>query len=362
MSTTLYDLVTNALDRAGDLDNDIWSRSEMELYICDGYDEFCRRTRILYDQWVIENQHVLGNYQTDLERQLASEKPGWSVTDEPFHITAEHEKNNGIGVQYGGSYAGPAVATSQGAIDIYNATTGNTDVEAFMPGGRLPEDTIDLLRVSYDQRTLKGRSSQQMKTDDPNYENRSGDPQWFIYDKYGLFNVRVVPVATGTASYDTVDGQWGTLRQRLDADSAVVDTIADTGTNNWGILRYRDDVHPMGGRDGTLTRVHPSLSNIVCERYRLGRSLHHFAFELPQSYEKYIEYWALSEALNREGPGQDHDMADHYRERFEIGVARAERRKREMNIERLAAFGGDLPYLNFGLGDPQAPYPYGEPF
>ena len=73
--TTLFESVSDVLDRLGDLDNDIWSRDEITLHVRDGYDLFCRRTKALFDVIVIENLPRVGNWQTDLEKYLAEQKP-----------------------------------------------------------------------------------------------------------------------------------------------------------------------------------------------------------------------------------------------------------------------------------------------
>jgi hypothetical protein len=201
-----------------------------------------------------------------------------------------------------------------------------------------------------------------MKELDPNYETRTGDPQWYTWDKDGIFFLRVVPAATGNAAYDTADGKWGTVTQRLDDDSNIADTIADTGTGGWGFLVYRDDCFPAGGQWGTPTRIHPDNANIVAEISRLGRNLDSHPFEIPQAYLKYVYFFAAARALERVGPGQDLELSQHYYDRFEAGIERMRRKKQDMNSERVGAFGGEpLGEMNFGLGDPQPPYPYGLP-
>ena len=360
---TLYDGTTSVLERLGDLENKAWSRDEIDLYLKDGYDQFCHRTRCLFDIHVIENLPVTGNYTTDFERYIAESTPGMAVTDRPFHFTGAHEKKLSADPiqEYGGSYSGPAPATSPSETDQFSSD--NFDLPSVVTGGDMPHSTIEVLRVSYNQRTLRGMSSQQMKDFDPNYESRTGDPQWWCMDKDGIFYLRVVPAATGNATYDTVDGSWGFITQHLDADSAVEDTIYDTGTGGWGFLTHRDDMFPAGGPHGSATRVHPYDLNIVVETYRLGRNLDTHPFELPQAYLKYVYFYAMGQALERIGPGQDLELANHYFERFEMGISRMTNKKREMDVERVGRFGGGEPEeMNFGLGDPQPPFPYGVPF
>jgi len=227
-----------------------------------------------------------------------------------------------------------------------------------VPGGNLPSSTIEVLRVTYDDKELKGMSSQHMKDIDPNYETRDGDPQFFIYDKDGIYFLRVVPAAQGDATYDTVNGTWGTLTQRF----GVSDTIDNPDKKGFGVLRYRDDfTFYNGGPWGTPTRIHPEEKNIEVDVYRLGRDLTSHPMELPLPYQKYVLYWALYQALDREGSGQQLDLASHFKDRFEMGVSRLRSRKQKVNKERIGALASGSPIHDFSLGDAQAPYPYGLP-
>ena len=352
--------VTDVLGRLGDLATETWSSSEIKLYLRDGYDQFCAKTKCLWDVHVIENIPITGNWQTDLERSIAEQTPGFGLTDRPFHFTGEHERNlSTITGGYGQSYSGPAPATVPGTTWT-NPDTGAA-LPSVVPGGDLPHSTVGVSRVYYDNRTLQGTSSTHLKSLDPNYEKRTGDPQWFTWDKDGIFFLRVVPAATGNAAYDTVSGSWGVLTQRLDADSAVEDTIVSDG--GWGFLTFRDDTFPAGGQHGTPTRIHPDTDNIMVEVYRLGRDLATHPFELPSAYLKYVYFWAMAQAFERDGPGQDLELSALYYDRFALGVSRMERKKRDMDVERVGAFGGPgIEDADFALGDATAPFPYGIPF
>ena len=84
---TLDAAVTDILDRLGDTEESIWTRAEIALYVKDGYSLYTGQTKCLFDRWVIENVPPTGNWQTDLEKFFALQKPGWGVTDLPFHMT-----------------------------------------------------------------------------------------------------------------------------------------------------------------------------------------------------------------------------------------------------------------------------------
>jgi hypothetical protein len=585
---TLEDAVTNILDRLADKENQVWSRAEIAEYFKDGYDQFCRRGKCLWDVWIIPNISPTANWSSDLERYHAETTPGFGFTDERFGFTAEDER----GKPYGGDsnrYPGgsasmqPAVATRQGDVtqfksDFSNLTTTTTQVK----GGTLPQSVVEVSRVAYDERTLTGISSQRMRELDPRYETRAGEPQWFLFDKDGLFYVRVVPAAQGNASYDTVNsGGWGNLNQRVDSNGDIIDTIDGVASNlsnpdriwgfeeaadgpyfeqagilsltasgtveqgtgkgggnaiftsqaangsrltfdrnftpatgnwtislwhkkdntnpfsgsghiifdgdgsttansrfrlnwpqqssptaptlqisdgsswttisgfsnisndvwylvtiaydgtdchmwvydgdsydetfsatvtpnasptstgaihgratggrvngttdqlyvwnsfvtqanvrsvmdnknpTWGILRERNDIFAAGGPHGNPTQIHPHNLNIKVEGFRLGRDLDSYEVELPLAYQKYPIFWAMYRALERTGGGQDLQLADHFKGRFEIGVSRIEAKVREMDKERAGRMGGLRKMVPYGLGDPVPPYPYGVPF
>lgn len=339
-----YWLTNQVLDRLGDLDNDIWSRDEVALFLQDGYDQFCRRTRCLFDIYVIENIPHPGNWQTHFERWMASQRSGWGVSDEPMNWTGGEGRNFGTSGKVGGSLQGPAQITH---------TSGGEYIEnPIVYGGRLPDNVVRIFRVAYDEKTLVGLNSHQMRKLDPLYESRgAGDPQWFTFDKDGLMFVRLVPPASGNASYDTTDGVYGTMRQSDDS------TLTAVGQH--GILRYIEGDYNSGGKYGTMTRRHPIDSNVTIEVWRLGRNLNTHPTEIPDAYDKYVIYYAMGEALKRSGPGQDQEMSKHYLDRFEMGIGNMIEKRATIQRERVGRFGGVVEESNFGLGMPQPPTNWG---
>ena len=361
MTTTLDSAVTDVLNRLSDSDEKVWTRAEIELYLKDGYDTFCQRTKVLFDVYVIENLPPVGNWQTDLEKSIALTKSGWGLTDSPFHFTDDSEQNYGVGGGYGGSYAGPSGMTSP-SDRTFAATVDNSagGVPTTVPGGPLPQSTVEVLRVAYSDRDLLGFGSQNMRKVDPTYETRGGDPQFFTYDKDGFFFLRVVPAAAGDAVYDTVSGSWGTMTYTDDtAVTVVTQEVSGGSTGGFGILRHRTDMFPTEGPWGTPTRVHPATVNIKVEVHRLGRDLTSHASELPLAYQKYVVYWAMAMALGRDGNGQNTELAEHFEQRFEMGVHRLVQKRDRMTPEHVSRLGSMEIPDNFGLGEPQAPYPWG---
>lgn len=354
---TKDEAVTEVLDRLADKENKIWSRSEITDYFKDGLDEFCHRSKCLWDIWVIPNISPTGNWTTDLELYYAQNTAGFGHTDERLNFTAEDErgKPTGDAGQYQSGQAQPVVGTRQGDMDFKSDFTNLTTTTTQVKGGSLPQTTVAISRVAYDRRTLTGISSQRMRELDPRYEIRAGEPQWFIWDKDGLFYLRVVPAAQGNAAYDTVEGSRGTITQ-------TSETVTFGSDERRGVLRDRSDWFPAGGPHGSPTQIHPEDLNTKVEYFRLNRDLDSYGVEIPSAYRKYPIFWAMYRALERIGPGQDQQLADHFKARFEVGVGRIEKKVREMDKERAGRLGGVSKMTPFGLGDPVPPYPYGVPF
>lgn len=352
---TLEEVTEKTMRRLEDSDAVVWSTAEIEDYLIDGSNQFCRRTRGLFDIHVVENVPQAGNWGLDLERFLAEQTPGMGLTDKRLHFTGERERDLGVEGRVGGSTEGPTAATSPSDTSYLNSFEQSVRVDT----ARLPEITVDVLRVTWDDIELFPEDSADMRRLDTQYERREGgDPRHFTLDKDGLLTIRLVPPARGDATYATVDGSWGTMT--FTDDSAVTAHLG--GFEGFGILREVEGAFPAGGLNGSPTRQHPDDKNTKVEITRLGRPLRSYGFEIPDSYVKYCMFWAMYRALQREGPGQNLKLSQHYAARFEVGVARAKTRLRKINKEYTVLMGAmGAEREAFDLGDPQLPYPYGSP-
>lgn len=346
----LRDAVVSAQRRLDDEDGVVWTTGELELYAKDGYDLLCRRSKCLFDIHVIDNVPQTGNWSTDLERYLGEQKPGFGLTDARLNFTAGYERDNRLGGQVGGSVEGPTPATSPHE----GAQFDDFDMPTEVATGRLPNNVVDVVRVTWDEWELTPENSRDMRRQDIQYERREGgDPRHYTMDKDGLMTIRLVPPARGDADYPTVVGSWGIMTQTDDS------TIAVSGS--WGFLRESEGAFPAGGPHGTPTRMHPALKNTNVEIARLGRPLTEHLFEIPEAHVKYVIFWMMHRALKKAGPGQDLKLAKHYSDRFELGISRMKVRLRKVNKELILRMGiqraDDKPFG--GMGDPQLPYPYG---
>lgn len=357
---TGYDAVVSAQKRLDDEDATVWTFAEMLLYAKDGYAELCRASRCLFDMHVIPNAPQVGNWSSDLERYMAEHSPGMALTDEKLHFTGGHEQGLIPGGQVVGPLEGPTPGTSQGDAAFYDAH----DLPQVVAQGRLPEETVDVVRVTWDELEIPPEDSAWMRRLDPQYERREGgDPRHFVMDKDGMLNVRLVPPARGDADYPTVVGSWGGLSQ---TDESVTVVMGHPQYDShgvaqvWGALVEVEGAFPAGGPWGSPTQMHPSEKNTVVEIMRIGRPLESYAFEVPRSFIKYVIFWIMYRALRRNGPGQDLKLSKHYRDRFSMGIARMKLRLRNVQKEATIKIGsGGSDGDAFGMGDPQLPYPYG---
>jgi hypothetical protein len=339
----LFDATTDVLFRLDDDATEVWERDEIDLYVRDGYDQFARRTKCIFDIHVIPNVPPVGNWGDDLAKYLAEQKAGMGLTDDPMHRSGGDSERN----LHGGNLAAATPSTSPSEASYFD----DFSLPTTRATGRLPDGTVDVLRVAWNSITLTATNSHQLRLMDPNFETTSGDPRFWSWDKDGINYIRVFPAAGGDASYATIDGARGSQKYTDDT------TVTVYGTR--GILREREGSFPAGGRRGTPRRRHPVARNIVVEIARLGRNPAVWDFEIPQSFNKYVLFYAMAKALKRDGPGQDVKLASHYEDRFEVGVQRMLKRLARINSSRVGQFGTTSDARSFGLGDPQLPYNYG---
>lgn len=335
------ELVTNILDRLDDPTANNWTREELTSYAGCGYDDLCRDTKCLFDQIVLDSLAPIGNYNSYEEKVLA-EAAGFSTCGQ-FNFTNETERN------YAPSSAiGPVHATAA----FERAYFSQLGIPSTNPSDEIPSTVVDVFKVFHDELVLSPEVSAELEQYDRQYEFREGFPRKWVWDKDGLFRFRRVPISSGEASYDDVTGDYGTVR----SESSFTGTIS----GSWGILREDAETFPAGGPWGIPRRLHPDANNTVLEVARLGRDGEANDLEVPRNYAKYIEFYVMSRALFREGPGQDVKLAQHFAERFELGKRRMQHRQEQTEPEYVAHMGRRTTNpRRWGLGDPTLPWEYG---
>ena len=76
-----------------------------------------------------------------------------------------------------------------------------------------------------------------------------------------------------------------------------------------------------GGPFGFPKRWNPGLSNTRIDYTRRPQTSQAGRFEIQAWDVRYLRFRALWQALNRDGPGQNKKLAQHYRDRYDLGVA-----------------------------------------
>lgn len=170
----------------------------------------------------------------------------------------------------------------------------------------LPAALIKLERVTWDYRKLPPSTFEELSRRDPNFLTVSqGPPQTYSNDLDGLLTLRKYPIPGVTA-------------------------VAD--------------------QDLTNTRI---------EYYKRGTALvasSQEAFDIPDYYVKFIRFFALFRALERNGTGQDLKLSTHFKARYDDGVARMLRRKLLTQRSRRRVLQGESPT---GISHPRYPWAYG---
>lgn len=323
--TTLYDSVNTVLKRLDDYPTvsgeQAYTRAEIELYLQDGYNVFCRQTKCILDFYYAENIAQAGNYVATWE--LGYYESGMIAVGLLGYTGGYWERDYALP-----GATGPANLT-QPWEDEYLSTTFAVSRHP------VPQDNVAVDRATHDWEALSPEWTRWFEQNDRSYETTTGDPSRFSFDRDGMSSLRIVPAGTGNATVYAVSGTYGLLRTAGNSDG--FGTWAPIGS--WGILREIPEHFPMGGQFGIPRRLFSDDSNTRVEYFRLGKDLDEYPYELPSRFQKYPEFYAQAKALERDGPGQDLALARHFMERFNEGIARMVRRLSENVRSRVAQIG-----------------------
>jgi len=317
---TLYESVDAVLKRLDDYpavgSESVWTRAEVELYLKDGYNAFCRRTKCIFDFFYPENRAMAGNYVAKWEENYF--EPGMIAVGLLGFSGGYWEQDYAEAGSIG------PVNLTQPWEDAYLSTT-------FAVGrGVVPEDNVAVDRGTHDYVQLEPEFTRHFEQTERNFQTVQGTPERFAMDRDGIGWIRFVRAGSGDAEVYDVDGTYGLLRSAEDEDG--LGGWAPIGS--WGVLRAIPEHFPMGGQYGIPRRLYSDEDNFRMEYFRLGKNLAEYPFELPRRFVKYVEYYAESKALERDGPGQDLALSQHFMQRFEDGVGRMIRRLGEHRLAR----------------------------
>jgi len=320
----LWDAVNNVLERLDDYPvlngESVWTRDEIEIYVKDGYDTFCRKTKCIFDMVYPENVPTPGNHTAQ-----------WELT----YFQSGMIDTGLLG--FSGGYWEQDYAESGTIGPVNHTQPWETDYisTTFVVSRRvLPDDNVTVQRAMYDWQSLSAEFTQWFEDTDKNHLTVSGDTDYFSMDRDGINTMRLVPAGDGGATEYTVVGDFGILRY---ASSTELGSLTPLGT--WGSIRELPQRFPIGAPFGIPRRLYDDTANNRVEYFRHGRDLDEDQFELPLRFVKYVEYFACSKALERDGPGQDIQLSNHFMQRFEEGAARMSRRMAEVKRARVGKIG-----------------------
>lgn len=237
---TLHQSISDILAKLDDLQEKVWSRAEIQLYLERAYDKLCTEANILFDM------------------KLGADTPAATLT--------------------------------------------------------LPDAYTRVDRATYDYRGLYPEFSRYIAEKASDYHTTTGSPERFTQDKDGFFTLRFIPVPSATPGTFSYSGTRGTIKGWTTELSGTI-----TGTR--GIVREIPEHFASGTLYGVPKRLWSDTSNIRVEyfRKRLDRQI----YEIPDWMVKWVEFGAMAKALEKEGPGQDLKLSQHFGQRFLTGVARA---------------------------------------
>jgi hypothetical protein len=165
----------------------------------------------------------------------------------------------------------------------------------------LPTNLIQLERITYQNIKMYPLTHRQAAMRDPLYRTTEGVPRFYLLETDGIGTIRYVsvPADTGAATDITVEYQKRAA------------TLATDGTS----------------------------------------------LDIPDRYADYVRHFVMWKAYERDGPGQNLKMANHYLARYEEGIARMLKRRTQAHAARITRLGGGTS--KEPLGRPRLPWQYG---
>lgn len=224
---TLYQSVDNVLktldDYPADNGEQIWTRAELELYLQDGYNRFCRETKAVFDMFYPENVSPAGNWVARWEREYMA---SGMLSVGQLNFTGGYWERD---------YAeagdiGPIRSTMPWE-EPYISTTYLDDGDIFSAFYPVPEDNVTVDRATHDNHQLSAEWTRWFEEEDRDFQETQGDPWRFTMDRDGMSSIRVVPAGDGTATENETTGNYGILR----LSDTITDDVKDYGD---GLVSY----------------------------------------------------------------------------------------------------------------------------
>jgi hypothetical protein len=253
------------------------------------------------------------------------------------------------------TWTGPAVANHEFEVTETFLTRSGA-APAIPATAEVPEAVVQLTRATWDRRGIDLLDPRTMQQVDSRYEVTVGEVYGLMWRKDGVRTIRKVRVPGTQSDSITLDeGNRGAIRD-------CADLSGDSASGTWGTPRRIPGHHPIGGGVwGTARRPYLDGHNVRLEVFRLGAPMDtaETPCELPDRYALYLRDFAQGQLLQRNGPGQDRLLAQHFLERWARGLTRIERRRQHVNVEHSVIIGGEDRGLARRPPRPSLPWPYG---
>lgn len=342
---TVDDLVEALQMRLGDTSGQLWTMNELAQYVTEGYNALTLATGCLWATEVAPDYAFASNHSQSFEAEFIE---GGNDLAGPAQFTCEFERD------YINYADGPANHNhhwefNSGYVEESGAVT---EVSAMVD---LPEDLYEIERATWNSRRLATERSRYFENDDSRYELSKGEVEAYTQDKDGLRRLRkwrVPSAAFIPREMDDDSEEFGILVDISDID-------ADTPLNTWGDFVHVAGEDGFGDPWGIIVGVYSDTSNLRYEYRRRGVDLSIECFEIPSRYVTYVRHYAQARALEREGDGQDLDLAAHYDIRYAAGVARMLKRQQAMSYQKKYVMGGS-PKMDRRLPLARLPWAYGK--
>lgn len=328
MTVYLSDLRDQLQHRLGDTNEAIWPSSELDDYVKEGYNALTMATGCLWATDVAPDFAFAFTHTSPFE--AAYFQGGWTQAG-CAQFTSEFERD------YIDNAVGPANHTQHWEYNDGYVTAAGASTE-ISPIVDLPEELHEIERATWDSRRIEPLPSRWLEQNDPRYELNKGQVNNYAQDKDGLRRLRkwqVPSAAYEPYELDDDDEVWGVLIQ-------IPDVTSSTPIGQWGDFVQVPGEHAIGDQWGVIVGVYKETSNMRMEYRRRGAELTDSQpFEIPDRYTVYVRHYAQARALEREGDGQDLELAAHYDARYKAGVQRMLKRKQAVQFQRKYVIGGN---------------------
>lgn len=318
---TKDEFLTRIQRKLDDEDEEIWSRAFLLGKGQEGYDRLCRESECIFDVEMFDNQPLAGNHTRDFEVEYMT-----GPILGRFNYTRESEREfvteGGVGPV---NHTRPSDATVM--VETDHPPTSRTL-------GRLTSRFVSVDRVTHDWLRLEPESDRYFRDTRIDYETRQGGVWSYSMDQDGIFNLRTVGVPVRTLPSVTISGVWGGIREISDYG---IDAEPISGT--YGFIRSIPRHFVTGDGYGVFRRIVPDDQSTRVELFRLGKPLTEHPFEIPDRAVRYVEWYTMHKAFSEPGQGENKDLADHFRQRFDDGVKTLKRRVNAISRERSMAMG-----------------------